>query len=187
MSADVPRAWSDEIECAGGAVLLANTADFVDWTGAVPEAIGHEAVHLLGSGHSVYLWNALPGTVRVSTDGARDSLCMAQVEYADNDSCREAAYAFALAFRGAPLAPLMQYTVTHGPVLIAWSGNQAADSSTALASLPLSASTPGALVDFARGQSAAALWLRPGVYASSLFFHEEDRWGVSWCRLQRLP
>ncbi|MEJ7805432.1 MAG: hypothetical protein WKG03_05875 [Telluria sp.] len=177
--------WWDDIECEGGAVLVANVDDFAHWLGGAEHA-GHEAVQLFDPGSSCYLWRALPGSVRVSVDSARTTLCLVQVEYADDDAGRAAALAFALASGAVQQAPGLQYRVTRGPVVLAWAGNSVLDTSTAIARLPLSGASAGALIDFAGGPNAAAVWVTPGVYASSLFFHEEDRWGVSWCRLQRV-
>lgn len=179
-------AWSDELECPSGAIVLANTDDLAHWPGQAAAAPGAAAITGFGDGHSAFLWHALPGTVRLSVDGARDWLCLAQVEYAENETCRAAAYAFALAYPSAAPASGLHYRVTRGPVALACAGASVRASSTAVAALPLAASTPGALIDLAHGASAAALWLQPGEYAASLYFHEEDRWGVSWCRLLRL-
>lgn len=186
MAAEPSTGWSDEIECEGGSVLVANVDDFAHWFGVAAAHPGHEAIYQFGQGHTCYLWSAIPGSVRISVDSARDALCLAQVEYANDDAGRAAALAYALAFDGVQEAPGMQYRVTKGPVVIAWAENSVKDTSSDIERLALSAASPGALIDFAGGPNACAVWLAPGVYASSLFFHEEDRWGVSWCTLQRV-
>ncbi len=185
MAGDAFIGWSDEIECEGGPVLVANAEDFAHWFGD-PGELGHEAVREFGPGRTCFLWNAIPGTVRATVDGARTTLWLTQVEYAEDDAGRQAALACALAFDGAQEAPGMHYRVTSGPLVVAWAANSVSNTSTAIERLPLSGASPGALIDFAGGPNAAAVWLRPGVYASSLFFHEADRWGISWCRLQRV-
>ena len=185
MAADALIAWSDEIECEGGPVLVANAEDFAHWFGNAGE-LGHEAVRAFGPGCTGYLWNAIPGSVRVTVDAGRAALWLTQIEYAEDDAGRAAALACALAFDGLQEAPGMHYRVTKGPLVVAWAANSVSNTSTSIARLPLAGDSPGALIDFAGGPNAAALWLAPGVYASSLFFHEEDRWGISRCRLLRL-
>lgn len=177
--------WSDEIECESGSVIVANVDDFAHWLGA-PAHDGHEAIQRFAPGRTGYLWRVLPGSVRISVDSSRAALCLAQIEYAEDEAGRAAAHAYALAYDGAQEASGLRYRVGAGPVVIAWAANSVKDTSTAIETLPLSGASPGALIDFAGGPNAAALWLEPGVYASSLFFHEEDRWGVSWCKLQRV-
>lgn len=177
--------WSDEIECESGSVIVANVADFAHWSGA-PAHAGHEAVHPFEPGCACYLWRVLPGSVSISVDSGRAALWLAQIEYAEDDAGRKAAYAYALAYDGAQQAPGLLYRVGAGPVVIAWAANSVKNTSTAIERLPLSGASAGALIDFAGGPNAAAVWLEPGVYASSLFFHEDDQWGVSWCKLQRV-
>lgn len=185
MAAEPFIGWTDEFECDGGSVVVANVDDFAHWLGTAGHA-GHEAIHHFGSGRSGYLWRVLPGCVRISVDSLRATLCLAQIEYAEDDAGRTAAHAYALAYDGVQDAPGLHYRVGAGPVVIAWAASSVMDTSTAIDRLPLSGASPGALIDFAGGPNAAAVWLTPGLYASSLFFHEEDRWGVSWCRLQRI-
>ncbi len=187
--ADEPSVgWSDEIDCDGGQLLVANADDFSHWlgAGAPVRRAGYDSVHGFGHGHACYLWRVAPGSVRVSVDSSRTFLCLAHIEYADNEAGRDAAHAYALAYHSADPAAGVEYRVSAGPIVIAGAASSVSDTSTSIASLPLSAATAGALVDFASGPNAAALWLEPGLYASSLFYHEEDRWGVSWCRLQRI-
>jgi hypothetical protein len=188
MTGAAPLGWSDEIDCEGGQVLVANAADFAQWFGAAaPFArAGYDSVHAFGDGHACYLWSLLPGPVRVTVDASRSFLCLAQIEYADNDAGREAAHAYALAYQLADAAAGVTYRVTEGAVVIASASSSVSATSTAIEGLPLSAASPGALIDFSSGPNAAALWLQPGLYVSSLFYHEDDRWGVSWCRLQRI-
>jgi|CXWL01.1.fsa_nt_gi hypothetical protein len=188
MTGAAPLGWSDEIDCEGGQVLVANAADFAHWFGAAaPFArAGYDSVHAFGDGHACYLWSLLPGPVRVTVDASRSFLCLAQIEYADNDAGREAAHAYALAYQLADAAAGVTYRVTEGAVVIASASSSVSATSTAIEGLPLSAASPGALIDFSSGPNAAALWLQPGLYVSSLFYHEDDRWGVSWCRLQRI-
>ena len=180
--------WSDDIECEGGQLLVANVADFAHWVGASAALAdpGYDSVHAFGIGQSCYLWNAVPGSVRITADSSRTSLFLSQVDYAQDDAGRETAHAFALTYQSGATTAGLSYRVSAGPVIIACARSSARDTSTAIEPLPLSGATPGALVDFANGPNAAALWLVPGLYASSLFYHEEDRWGVSWCKLQRV-
>ena len=188
MAQEASVGWSDELECEGGQLLVANAGDFAHWFGTpVPiDVAGHDSVHVFGGGHAGYLWKVPAGPVRVTVDSGRASLWLAQIEYADNDAERDAAHAYVLAFDSADGAPGQAYRVESGTVVIASAASSVGDTSTDLAGLPLSAASPGALVDFATGPNAAALWLMPGLYESSLFYHEEDRWGVSWCRLERV-
>ena len=188
MPGELSFAWCDEIECEGGQLLVANVDDFVHWAGAISALAdpGYDSVHAFGSGQSCYFWNAVPGSVRITADRWRTSLFLSQVDYAQDDAGREAAHAFALTYQSSQSAAGLSYHVGGGPVVIACAGNSARDTSTCIEQLPLSTATPGALIDFANGSNAAALWLEPGQYRSSLFYHEEDRWGVSWCRLQRV-
>jgi hypothetical protein len=188
MAGQAPVGWSDDIDCDCGQLLVANADDFGHWLGAAApvELAGHDSLHGFGDGQACYLWNVAPGSVRVTVDSTRTFLCLAQIEYADNDAGRDAAHAYAVAFQSADPAAGVVYRVGGGIVVIASSTSSVRATSTAIESLPLSAGTPGALVDFASGPNAAALWLEPGLYASSLFYHEEDRFGVSWCRLQRI-
>jgi hypothetical protein len=188
MGGEAPVAWSDDIEGDAGQLLVANADDFAAWLGAdAPVQHGAlDAVHPFAEGHSCYVWRVTPGSIRIMVDPTRTFLCLARIEYADNEAGRDAAHAYALAYQSAPAAEGLAYRVSTGPVVVAWSPGRARDTSTAIQALPLSAATPGALIDFATGPNAAALWLAPGLYASSLFYHEEDRWAVSWCRLQRV-
>lgn len=180
--------WSDDIECEGGQLLVANVDDFVHWAGALGPLAdpGYDSVHAFGDGRSCYLWNAAQGSVRITADSSRTSLYLSQVDYAQDNAGHDAAHAFALTCQGDMATAGLSYRVSAGPVIIACARGSARDTSTAIELLPLTGATPGALVDFADGPNAAALWLAPGRYASSLFYHEEDRWGVSWCRLQRV-
>ncbi len=191
--------WSDDIECENGPVLFANADDFVHWRGARAatklrasahqrafEGLGNEGLQQFADGHACYLWCIEPGSIRVSVDASRAWLIMAQVEYADSEADRAAAHAFPLSYAETGHIAGLRYRVDAGPVVIACAEPSALDTSTSLDKLPLSAASPGALIDFASGSSAAALWLAPGEYEPSLFWHEEDRWGVSWCRLQRI-
>jgi hypothetical protein len=188
MAGEPSVGWSDEIDCDCGQLLVANADDFSHWLGAAAPVrhAGHDSVHEFGDRQACYLWKVAPGSVRVTVDSTRSFLCLAQIEYADNDAGRDAAHAYAVAFQSADPAAGVAYRVGAGTIVIADAGSSVNATSTAIARLPLSACTPGALVDFAGGPNAAALWLEPGLYASSLFYHEEDRWGVSWCRLQRI-
>ena len=179
--------WSDDIECDGGQLLVANVDDFAHWPGASRSLAspGYDSVHGFGGGRTCYLWNAVPGSVRITADSARTSLCLVQVDYAQDEAGRGAAHAFALAYQSGAATGGLSYCVSAGPVIVACARSSARATSTAIEQLPLSGATPGALVDFSDGSNAAALWLAPGRYTSSLFYHEEDRWGVSWCRLRR--
>ena len=186
MAAQASAGWSDEVECNGDTVLVANVDDFAHWFGQAVDSGGLEAIHHYGPANACYLWRVAPGMVTISVDSTRGRLCLAQIEYADSDADRAAARAYALAFDGLQQASGLHYRVDKGPVVAVCATNSVQDTSTSIARLPLSGASPGGLIDFAGGPNAAALWLVPGLYASSLFFHEEDRWGVSWCRLQRV-
>ena len=272
---DRNMAWSDEFDCEGGPVLVANVDDFLHWHGSEPLSPEHatalhfwspftgelplefqpdgpaghqylasaepdvlrkrlmaaieeqwpgtvvdrqqetwvavrpdgrrlnaalwpdseydrahtgmvlERVHQFGQGQACYLWGIEPGRVRVSVDSARNCLLIAQVNYADNDADADAAYAFVLANPPADGSAL-RYRISKGAVVVAWSPNSIRGTTTAIDRLALGPATPGALIDFDTGSSAVALWIEPGEYESSLSYHEHDRWGVSWCRLQRV-
>jgi hypothetical protein len=188
MAGQTPVGWCDDIEGDAGHLLVANADDFAAWLGAdAPLGLGAlDAVVSFGEGQRCYAWNVTPGSVRIMVDPTRTFLCLARIDYADNEAGRNAAHAYALAYQAAPSPQGHAYRVSEGPVVIAWSPSSVRDTSTAIQALPLSAASPGALIDFAKGPNAAALWMAPGVYASSLFYHEEDRWAVSWCRLQRV-
>ena len=187
MGGEAPVAWSDDIEGDAGQLLVANADDFAAWLGAdAPVQNGAlDAIHPF-EGHSCYLWSVTPGSIRIMVDPTRTFLCLARIEYADNEAGRDAAHAYALGYQAAPSPDGLAYRVSEGPIVIAWSTCSVLDTSTAIRALPLSAATPGALIDFSTGPNAAALWIAPGLYVSSLFYHEEDRWAVSWCRLQRV-
>lgn len=189
MTVDAPVSWCDDIESDGGPVLVANVDDFAHWGGSKELArahLAHEAIHSFGAGFGCYLRSTSTGSVRVSVEHSRNALWLAQIDYADNDGSRAAAHAHVLAFDGVQDEPGLHYRVSTGPVIVASATNDVADTSTTIDKLPLAACTPGALIDFASGPNAAAVWLTPGLYQSSLFVHEGDRWGVSWCRLQRV-
>ena len=185
MAGDSSVGWSDDIECEDGPLLVANADDFAHWFGSAEDP-GYEAVQQFAPGRACYLWRVSPGSVRIGVDSSRTSLVLAQIEYADGDASRATALAHALAYTGEQDAPGLRYRIGKGPVVISWAGNSVQDSSTDVGRLPLSGATPGALIDFAGGPNAAAVWLAPGLYVSSLFIHEDDRWGVSWSRLQRV-
>ncbi|MES2017667.1 MAG: hypothetical protein V4484_14345 [Pseudomonadota bacterium] len=148
--------------------------------------LGSEAIHHFGSSAMGYLWSAAPGVVRITLAEQRDLLLLSQVEYADDDVDEQAAHAHALTADLSQAAPGIQYRVTCGPVVVAWSPNSVRDLSRPIDSADTGPSAPGLLLDMATDGSGALLWLAPGLYRSTLQYHEQDSWAVSCCRLQRV-
>jgi hypothetical protein len=149
--------------------------------------LGAEGIHYFGDGSSGYLWRAAPGMVRIDLNGARDSLILSQVEFADDDEDARRAINHALAADWPHGLTTLRYEVTSGPVVVAWSPNSARDVSTPIGQNDTAPSLPGMLLDLAIGASGALLWLEPGMYASTLQYHEGGSWAVSCCRFQRVP
>lgn len=269
-------AWSDEIGCDGGPVLVANLNDFVHWTGTEPYdsaratelhywspftselpeqwhpngPTGHQYlasanpsgardklmsvllarwpgttvdraettwrairpdgrvlnaalspaseydsairnldtddIHQFGEGAVSYLWSAAPGMVRINVDEKRDFLLLSQIEFADDEHDAQKAYDHALMASRPGVPPTRRYRVTLGPVVVAWAPNSAGDLSRAIGHADTGPSCPGVLLDMATAGSGAVLWLEPGLYESTLQYHEEGSWAISWCRLQRV-
>lgn len=183
---DVDR--SDGTWCAirpDGRILNAALSPESEYDRAIRH-LGDDAIHRFGNDAIGYLWSASPGMVRINVDEKRDFLLLSQVEFADDDADAERAYSHALSADCCDAAPSNQYRVTSGPVVVAWSPNSARDMSKPLGDDNVAPSLPGTLLDLATDSSGALLWIEPGLYESTLQYHEEDSWGISWCRLQRL-
>jgi hypothetical protein len=168
-----------------GSVLHAALSPDSEYDGAIRN-LDTEGLHRFGSGACAYLWSAAPGLVRVHLDPARDSLLLSQVEFADDEVDAERAYDHALAAWSAPDASGLRYRVTSGPVVVAWSPNSAGDVPQPIRASDAGPSLPGLLLDMSTAQSAALVWLKPGVYASTLGYHDGGSWAVSWCLLSRV-
>lgn len=148
--------------------------------------LGADGVYRFGSDAIGYLWSAAPGTVRIDIDEQRDFLLLSQVEFADDEVEAQRGHEHALRADWCHASPGTQYRVTLGPVVVAWSPNSARDISRPISRVDTSPSLPGMLLDMTTDGSGALLWLEPGLYQSTLQYHEEDSWTVSWCRLQRI-
>ncbi|KQV45979.1 hypothetical protein ASD07_15935 [Duganella sp. Root336D2] len=148
--------------------------------------LGDEGIHHFGESAIGYLWSAGPGMVRIDLGEKRDSLVLSQVEFADSDEDAQNAFDHALNAEWRDAAPTLQYEVTLGPVVVAWSPNSARDLSKPICHKDTAPSRPGLLLDLSTGGSGALLWLEPGLYESTLHYHEDGSWAVSWCRLQRV-
>jgi hypothetical protein len=148
--------------------------------------LGADSVHIYGPGASGYLWSASPGMVRIDIDETRRYLLLSQVEYADDETDAQVAYKHALSSSYDHVKPSQQYQITEGPTVVAWAPNSARDWSMSRRSIETTCALPGQLLDLSTDGSGALLWLEPGVYRSTLQYHEEGSWAVSWCRLQRL-
>ncbi len=148
--------------------------------------LGDDGIHCFGSGAIGYLWSVAPGMVRINIDEKRDFLLLSQVEFADDDVGAQKAHEHALRADWCHAVPGNQYCVTLGPVVVAWSPNSARDISRPISRVDTAPSLPGMLLDMATDGSGALLWLEPGLYQSTLQYHEQDNWAVSWCRLQRV-
>jgi len=145
-----------------------------------------EGLHHFGVGATGYLWSAAPGMVRIDLNEKRDSLILSQVEFADDDEDALRASNYALTAEWRDAVPRLQYQVTVGPVVVAWSPNSVHDLSKSIGHSDTAPSRPGILLDMATGGSGALIWLEPGLYESTLHHHEEGSWAISWCRLQRV-
>lgn len=148
--------------------------------------LGYDGIHQFGDGAAGYLWSAEPGMVRIDVDEKREFLLLSQVEYADDEHDALEAYDYALKAAWVEAAPTSQYRVTMGPVIVAWAPNSARDLPGAIGHANTGPSRSGVLLDMATGGSGALLWLEPGLYESTLQYHEEGSWAISWCRLQRI-
>lgn len=146
--------------------------------------LGNESVHAYGDGASAYLWSAIPGRVRVRA--ARDTLLLSQVEFADDQEEAERAHQRAAALGAAAEPGSLAYRVSHGPVVVAWSPNSVRDLREPIAAADAGRDRPGKLLDLAFAQSGALIWLEPGIYTSTMGYHEQDNYGIAWCRLRRL-
>jgi hypothetical protein len=145
-----------------------------------------EGIHNFGDGAAGYLWSAAPGEVRINVGEKRDFLLLSQVEFCDDEADAQKAYAFALAAAEPEVSHALQYRVTSGAVMVAWSPNSVRDLSHPIEEPDTLSSSQGILLDLATRHSGALLWLEPGLYESSLQYHEEGSWAVSWYRLQRV-
>jgi hypothetical protein len=145
-----------------------------------------ENVYAFGDGASAYLWGAVPGMVRIHLNAARNMLYLFQVEFAEDDADAEHAYEQALAAASAPAEQGIEYRVTAGPVMVAWSPNSARDLQERVRADDTGATVPGRLLDLSIAGTAALVWLEPGAYMSTTGYLECDTWGVAWCRLRRL-
>jgi hypothetical protein len=148
--------------------------------------LGTDGVHIYSRGASGYLWSAGPGMVRIDIDETRRCLLLSQVEYAADEADAQVAYAHALSAPYDHVQPSQQYKITEGPIVVAWAPNSARDWSTSRSSIETTCALPGKLLDLSTDGSGALLLLEPGVYQSTLHYHEEGSWAVSWCQLQRL-
>lgn len=147
--------------------------------------LGAESIHHFGEGAIGYLWSAEPGMVRIDIGEKRDFLVLSQVEFADDEADAQRAVDHALKASWHHVVRSSQYEVTFGPVVVAWSPNSARDLSKPISPNDTAPSRPGRLLDLATGGSGALLWLEPGLYESTLQYHQEGSWAISWCRLQR--
>jgi|GEM_PF-2599597 len=148
--------------------------------------LGSDGIHHFGDGTAGYLWSVAPGMVRIDVDEKRDFLLLSQVEYADDEHGAQEAYDHALGAAWFEAAPTKQYRVTLGPVVVTWAPNSACDLTGPIDHADAEPSRSGVLLDMATAGSGALLWLKPGLYESSLQYREEDSWAISWCRLQRI-
>jgi hypothetical protein len=148
--------------------------------------LGADGVHIYSRGASGYLWSASPGVVRIDIDETRHYLLLSQIEYADDETDAQFAYLHALSASHDHVRPSQQYRITEGPIVVAWAPNSAGDWSASRSSKETTFALPGKLLDLSTDSSGALLWLEPGVYQSTLQYHEEGSWAVAWCRLQRL-
>jgi hypothetical protein len=148
---------------------------------------GDEGIHSFGNKASAYLWDALSVPVRIYLGAARDTLLLSSVEFADDEEEAERAYARVLALDTPLETGSLRYHVGDGPVVVAWSPNSVHDLQRPIGTGDTGRDRPGMLLDMAREESGALVWLEPGSYASSRGYHEEDNYGVAWCLLQRLP
>ncbi|MCD2514883.1 hypothetical protein LQ564_00980 [Massilia sp. G4R7] len=148
--------------------------------------LGQEGIHRFGQDASAYLWSAAPGHVRIEVAASRSLVLLAQIEYADGDDDVAQAWRHVSA-AAAPVAGAgLRYRIDPGPAVLAWAPNSAGDATRPLAAIDAGPGQPGVLLDLALPASGVLVWLEPGIYASSLHYHEADRWAVSWCRLERV-
>lgn len=183
---DIDRSWSTwRATRPDGRVLHAALRPDSEYDRVIRE-LGEEGVHAFGDGASGYFWSVEPGMVRIAVDATRKHLLLSQVACADDEEGVREAHAHALNAPWQDGPSHLRYRVTAGPVVVAWSPNSARDAQAPLVYPAQAGARPGVLLDMATGSSAALLWLEPGVYASTCQYHEEERWAVSWCRLQRV-
>jgi hypothetical protein len=167
-----------------GRVLNAALSPDSEYDRAIRD-LGADGVHVYSRGASGYLWSASPGMVRIDIDETRRYLLLSQVEYADDETDAQVAYTHAVSASYDHVQPSQQYQITEGPIVVAWAANSAGDWSTSRSSRETTSALPGKLLDLSTDGSGALLWLEPGVYQSTLQYHDEGSWAVSWCRLQR--
>lgn len=168
-----------------GSILNAALSPDSEYDRAIRD-LGPDGVHIYGRNASGYLWSVQPGVVRIDIDETRCYLVLSQVEYADDDTEAQVAYTHALSAPHNHVQPSQQYQITEGPIVVAWSPNSARDWATSRNSMDTTSALPGKLINLSTDGSGALLWLESGVYQSTLQYHEEGSWAVSWCRLQRL-
>jgi hypothetical protein len=168
-----------------GRVLNAALSPDSEYDRAIRD-LGADGIHTYSRGASAYLWSTCPGMVRIDIDETRRYMLLSQVEYADDETDAQVAYTHALSAPHGHVQPSQQYQITEGPIVVAWAPNSARDWSTSRSSMETTCALPGKLLDLSTDGSGALLWLEPGVYQSTLQYHEEGSWAVSWCRLQRL-
>jgi hypothetical protein len=148
--------------------------------------LGDQGVHQYGQAAAAYLWSVMPGIVYLDLDEHRNHVMMIQIEYANDDADEDAALGYAVTAGWQQPDAGEQYRVTGGPVIIAWSPNNAGDLIRPVNADDAAPYLPGKLLDVSSDASAALIWLEPGWYQSGLNYHEEGSWAVSWCRLQRM-
>lgn len=148
--------------------------------------LGDEGVHAYGDGASAYFWGSASTPVRIHLGTARDTLLLSKVDFADDNDEAERAHDRARALGAASNVDGLRYRVSGGPVVVAWSPNSARDLQQPIAAGETGPDRPGMLLDLSLEESGALVWLKPGVYASTLGYHEEDNYGIEWCLLHRL-
>lgn len=148
--------------------------------------LGADAIHRFGIDACTYLWSAAPGMVRIALPTSRDVLLLSQVEFCDDEEAFQTAHSYAQQADRNHADATQQVKVTAGPVVVAWSPNSASDLPAPLDPAVVGPALPGVLLDFSTDASGALLWLDPGLYESTLHYHEQDGWAVSWCRLRRI-
>ena len=147
--------------------------------------LGTEGIHAYGHGASAYLWGSGPGPVRIHLSAERNSVLLTHVEFADDNEEAERAHARALALSAASAADGLHYRVKDGPVIVAWSPNSAGDLERPIHASDTGRDRAGMLLDMTLDESGALVWLKPGIYVSTLGYHEEGNYGIAWCRLRR--
>lgn len=148
--------------------------------------LGQEGIHRFGQDASAYLWSAVPGHVRIDVAASRSLVLLAQIDYADDDDDVAQAWRHVSAAAAPAAGTGLRYRIGPGPVVVAWAPNSAGDATRPLDGIEVEPGRPGVMLDITIPASGVLAWLEPGIYASSLHYHESDRWAVSWCRLERV-